>query len=118
TDSITRRNLSSRSGERFRHDDVVARHFCVQGWSERGSADFNVPQTPVKRWERRALTDDAQIDRAATSNAEIILCGGNQLAAQTSALARRIHGEQAQIASAMTDFQVNTPGESGGVFHK
>src|ERR1700722_7229973 len=113
TNSSTGKNCRATSGEWFRHDNVVPRHFCWQRRRKRGGADFDIPEAAIKRWQRGTLTDDPQVDRAAATGAEIVFCGGHQPAPQTCALASRIHCEQPQVAAAFENRQINASHKSG-----
>src|SRR5580704_17415573 len=105
--SSTGKDCSATSAEWFRHDNVVPRHFYFESRRKRGGADFDVTEAAIKRWQRGPLTDNPQIDCTATSGAEIVFSGGHQLAPQPSTLARRVHGEQSQIAVALTNLQTH-----------
>src|SRR5580692_1498991 len=107
TNSSTGKDGSATSGEWFRHDNVVPRHFYFERGRKRGSADFDVTEAAIKRRQRGPLTDNPQIDRAATTGAEIVFGRGNQLAPQPSTLARRVHREQSQIPAALMNLQIN-----------
>src|ERR1700680_3285379 len=78
TNSSTGQDCSATSGEWFRHDNVVPRHFYFERRRKRGGADLDVTEAAIKRWQRGPLTDNPQIDRTATSGAEIVFSGGHQ----------------------------------------
>ena len=59
-------------GERFRHEDEVARQFRLDLLGEGGRAGFDVAQPPVEWRQLRAQAYDAYVHRAATGGARTI----------------------------------------------
>src|SRR5690348_12583729 len=87
------------SAQRFRHENVVARHFDRHVRRKWRCSGLRVIEVRIKRRKRRARTDNTEIDGAATSGSKVILRGIHQLAAQARALPRRSDAQQSEIAA-------------------
>ncbi len=85
------------------------RNMCSK-WSCSG---LRITQMSIKRRERSARANDAQIDRAATGAAEVILCGLHQLAAQSPTLPRGSDAQQPEITAFAPELHVNASRQAG-----
>src|SRR5207302_4697939 len=110
------RQPQGRSGERFGHDDVVARNFDRHIGSERGSTTFVIAEMTIKGRERGACADDAEVDGLATRFAKVAFGSIHHLAAEPGSLPRRIDTEQPQVASVIVNLNVDTSGQASGIF--
>src|SRR5258708_2015198 len=109
-------NNRSPSAKGFGHEDVVAGNLYGDVRSERGGAGFVVAEVAVKSREWRARTDDTEVDSDAIRLAEEILRSIHYFAAQAGSLPRRIHAEQAQVATVAAKLDVNATSQAGRIF--
>lgn len=86
--------------------------------SKGGGARFGVAKVAIKGEQRRARADHAKVDRDAAFFAKVLFAGIHQFAAQAGTLALGIDAKEAKIASVASEFNVNAPSETGGIFRQ
>jgi len=85
---------------------------------KRRGVGFGVAEMTIKRGERSASADNAQVDANTTRFMEKLLGGFHQFAAQSETLARRIDGKQTNVATITPQLSVDAAAKTVSVLSK